>query len=185
MDGRAADGTQEFWLYGPDSQTARLEVFSGTGQPVTDIGIVVAQHGEVETSVSYPTRTWWRGQAQEAPNAFVGPSCGVPDISPAAVLSATFREDLACGLFTDEGTQYVDGVNAIKLVSVRTVQGVASTDAVWVDPASYLPVRWAESQGTVSVFDDDFRWLPPTSANLAQLTAPIPAGFRQVPPPQH
>jgi hypothetical protein len=31
------------------------------------------------------------------------------------------------------------------------------------------------------LLDYDYRWLPPSSANLAQLTVPIPAGFRQFP----
>ena len=59
---------------------------------------------------------------------------------------------------------------------------------IWVDPSSYLPVRLtgrvqlilggAAKQGTTTL-TVDFRWLPPTSANLKELTAPIPKGFRQ------
>ena len=30
----------------------------------------------------------------------------------------------------------------------------------------------------------DIRWLPPTPANLAELTVPIPAGFTRIAPPQ-
>jgi hypothetical protein len=193
---RATDGRQEYWLYqekGPDSQS-RIETFSGTGQPVTDIAIVVALPAEVETSVSYPTKTWWRGQAAEAPAPLIGPLCGPPVDSdqPAAVLSADIRQELACGRLTDEGTQYVDRVGAIKLVSVRIVPGVKPpetvTMTVWVDPISYLPVRlrYAQNQAgkVLSDSDSDYRWLPPTSANLAQLRVPIPAGFRQVPRPQ-
>ena len=38
-----------------------------------------------------------------------------------------------------------------------------------------------ENAGTLTI---DFRWLPPTSANLKKLTAPIPNGFREVGQPE-
>ena len=34
-----------------------------------------------------------------------------------------------------------------------------------------------QDAGTLTI---DFRWLPPTRANLRELTAPIPPGFREV-----
>jgi hypothetical protein len=37
-----------------------------------------------------------------------------------------------------------------------------------------------QDAGTLTI---DFRWLPPTSANLKELTAPIPSGFREVSQP--
>jgi hypothetical protein len=195
MDMRATDGTYEFWFYqGTDSQLGRSETFSGTGQPVTDYGAVVTKKvgvtkkASVATSVSYSTKTWWREPGLEPPYFLtVTTSCTHPvdTYQPAVVLSAEIRGLLACGDLTDQGTQYVDGVDAIKLVgSVRTVvakRSVTATATVWVDPASYLPVRWALSRGRVSLLDYDYRWLPPSSANLAQLTVPIPAGFRQFP----
>jgi hypothetical protein len=59
-----------------------------------------------------------------------------------------------------------------------------------VDPATYLPMRYLatfgppvfKAHGTIQA---DFRWLRPTRANLAAaFNVPIPAGFKQVPPPQ-
>ena len=85
--------------------------------------------------------------------------------------------------------QQVDGVNALKLVSVqrsrlgpeKTLRSITTT--IWVDPATYLPVRlttqWTRPLVSVPM-RLDFRWLPPTSANLALLTVRIPPGFTQV-----
>jgi hypothetical protein len=91
---------------------------------------------------------------------------------------------LKCGMFTAAGRQWVDGVDAIKLTGHTPAAGTT----IWVDPSSYLPVRLtgrvqlilggAAKQGTTTL-TVDFRWLPPTSANLKELTAPIPKGFRQ------
>jgi hypothetical protein len=105
-------------------------------------------------------------------------------------VAAGLREDLACGALSSEGMQQVDGVNALKLVSVqRSRLGPKTlgtiTTIIWVDPATYLPVRLTTqwTRPIVSVPDRfDFRWLPPTSANLALLTVRIPPGFTQVHP---
>jgi len=52
----------------------------------------------------------------------------------------------------------------------------------WVNATTYLPFRFtATSSGPA--FQMRLRWLPPTTANLARLNVPIPAGFTQVPPP--
>jgi hypothetical protein len=66
----------------------------------------------------------------------------------------------------------VDGVDAIKMT------GSAGQLTLWVNPTTYLPVRF-----TVGPLQNDFQWLRPTPANLALLRVPVPAGFRQVPPP--
>lgn len=78
-------------------------------------------------------------------------------------------------------------VNALKLVSVQQQrQGkvlATLTRIIWVDPATYLPVRltnqWTRPMVSVPM-RFDIRWLPPTSVNLAQLTVRIPPGFTQV-----
>ena len=50
---------------------------------------------------------------------------------------------------------------------------------MWVNPATYLPVRY-----DVGGSQTDYQWLTPTAAHLALLDLPIPAGFKQVPPTQ-
>jgi hypothetical protein len=98
-----------------------------------------------------------------------------------AYWAADIKKALSCGEYTTSGTGRVDGVNAIKLIPVRP--GVMSA-VLWVDPSTYLPVRVATEIGERPTGQvKDVQWLPPTAANLADLTAPIPAGFVQVPPP--
>jgi hypothetical protein len=99
-------------------------------------------------------------------------------------IAAGLRGYLACGTLSYQGKQQVDGVNALKLVSVQQQrQGkilATLTTIIWVDPATYLPVRltnqWTRPMVSVPM-RFDIRWLPPTSVNLAQLTVRIPPGF--------
>jgi hypothetical protein len=210
---RATDGTAERWFYlGPQGSSNRYETFSGSGQPGMDIGVAATPASRTITWVGYRTRTWWRMEqaATPAPQPAAQDSCssqipvGLDAYQSPAVLVANIREALACGQLTNEGTQYAGGVNAIKLVSVRafhvqmrnpalkhtTNLTVTVTTTLWVDPASYLPVRWAQDGKVtgrkgmvVPSVDEDVQWLRPASANLAQLTVPIPPGFTQVSPP--
>jgi hypothetical protein len=100
----------------------------------------------------------------------------------------------------------VDGVNALKLVSVSTEtfksSGCAAiaqgqpllarcpstttkdtvTETIRVGPATCLPVRMARTSSVYLGVAYNIRWLPPTRTNLALLTVPIPAGFTQVAP---
>lgn len=100
--------------------------------------------------------------------------------------AATIRKALGCGKFTTSGTERVDGVNAIKLTPVRPG---AAHEVLWVDPATYLPVRVAyetrrSPKGPFTLGQLwDVQLLLPTAANLARLTMHIPAGFVQVPAP--
>ena len=96
---------------------------------------------------------------------------------------------MSCGLFRLDGRQQVDGVEAIKLVSVPQ-RSLPARETVWVNAATYLPVRvnagWVPSHGPRSVITYDYRWLPPTKANLATWhaavrRATIPPGFRLLP----
>jgi hypothetical protein len=204
---RATDGTAERWFYlGPQGSANRFEVFSAPGQPGMDIGVAATPASRTITWVFYRTKTWWRMRqaAAPAPQPAAQKSCSsqIPvsldvDESP-AVLVANIREALACGQLTNEGTQYVNGVAAIKLVSVHILRvklragtiTITTRTTLWVDPASYLPVRWAEDwrvTGRTRIVrtsvNEDVEWLTPTSANLAQLAVPIPPGFRQVSQP--
>ncbi len=87
---------------------------------------------------------------------------------------------LKCGMFTVAGRQWVDGVDAIKLTGHKPAAGTT----IWVDPSSYLPVRLTgrvqlntggneKQDATLTI---DFRWLPPTRANLQGADRADPEG---------
>ena len=127
----------------------------------------------------YGNDTWWTAPAQggqggsgPAPSGCIqgheislggGAGNGWP---------AFIRSQLACGAYTVAGRQVIDGVNTIKIT------GASGQFIFWVDPATYLPV-----QMTMGPNQTEFRWLPATPANLAQLKVTVPAGFRHVPAP--
>ena len=126
----------------------------------------------------YGNDTWWTapppgGQGGTGP----GPGCirgdeialggGAGNGWPAFI-----RSQLACGAYTVAGRQVIDGMDTIKIT------GASGRFTFWVDPATYLPV-----QANLGQRQTDFRWLPATPANLAQLKVTVPAGFRHVPAP--
>jgi hypothetical protein len=57
------------------------------------------------------------------------------------------------------------------------------TEYLWVDASTYLPLHDVTTfgpPGGATHAVEDFQYLPATPANLAKLTPPIPAGFKQV-----
>lgn len=171
------------------------EGISATGALVfhNTIRTVTRRSGRQVTEVfgaAYPARTRWhtivRGQSGPAP-----PVCQMGLVAPSG---SNWRADLSkllsCGLFRLDGRQQVDGAEAIKLVSVPR-RSLPARETVWVNAATYLPVRvsagWVPAHGPRSVITYDYRWLPPTRANLAAWhaavrRATIPPGFRLLPP---
>jgi hypothetical protein len=208
MDLRAADGSAETWISsGPAGPESRTKMAWPPGQVYFDTGTNLKT--DTVTGVNYRTKTWNRftspGPSQPYPPPTSCRQVGQPDDTATfvmrltlATLAASIREALACGQWSSDGTQHVGGVDAIKLVSVSTVhlsdptqhthapgETLRFTTTAWVDSASYLPLRWMQ---TILVNgkkvpgpppEYNIQWLPPTSANLAQLTVPIPAGFTQ------
>jgi len=178
------------WYHGPDSNgPLREQVFTAAGQPVFDRVVVQTPYLYTTTIVDYQSRTWWRVAQHVTP--WIPPpastlTCG--DVESFAInwdptyWAADIRKALSCGEYTTRGTEQVDRVYAIKLTPVQTGPMAA---VLWVDPATYLPVRVAgEFQGRPDGQIEDVQWLPPTAANLAKLTTPIPSGFVQVPAPR-
>jgi hypothetical protein len=163
------------WSYRGITKTS---AFTAAGQRVFDERIAVVHGGGGATvAVIYRGATWWRATIRPVPGAKLGsPRCGPRVQMGAGGWPAFIREELACGEYTLDGRQRVDGVDAIKITGNRGL------DTLWVNPATYLPVRAIFTFGRVRV-QTDFRWLSPTRARLARLGVPVPAGFRQVPPP--
>src|ERR1022692_2428209 len=196
----APGGSLNVWLYnGPQGMITRTSDLSSQGQPYSDLEGSVTSAGTTITLVSYPAKAWSRYTDSATPPPASPPaSCSeqIP-LSVTAydlpVLTADIHQALACGQLTNEGTERVNGVDTIKLVSVGTLtepKGVTitTTTTLWVDSVNYLPVRWqfasdaSASQQPGSQGPVDISWLAPTSANLALLTVQIPPGFTQIPP---
>jgi hypothetical protein len=165
----------EWWYRG----TGKTSAYTATGQPVLKVKNTTAVGGQATTvAVNYRDATWWRATSQ-VPPAAAAPAprgCGGPgiDVGPGG-WPAFIRYQLSCGGYTAGGRQRIDGVSAIKIT------GGKGLTVLWVNPATYLPVRVVS--GGQQPIQTDFRWLPPTPGHLAQLSLPVPAGFRQVPPP--
>jgi hypothetical protein len=179
----------EVWVH---DGVLRQEGMTSAGRIVYDASIdtVTTSAGEHTTGgdgVDYRNKTWWHtvsrigvgdgNPALSCRNVFVPVAIGLP-----VDWAAQLRAAAACGSYRVVGRQLVNGVNAIKLEMV--IQGrIARADGqtFWVDPSTYLPLRM-ESRGTNSSVVSEFRWLPPTAANVAKVQVPIPAGFTKVAP---
>jgi hypothetical protein len=158
------------WKYGTRSRNL---VDTASGQPVTDSW---AQTGVSQTLVLYPDRVWARYGFTPRPWSF---ACAAyaqtfPILAEAGPvdLSSIIKSGLRCGVFRVAGHQRVDGIDTIKLTG-SSYHG-RPTVTLWVNSRTYLPV-----QGTGFGTSMKFRWLPPTQANLAQLTGTIPPGFHR------
>ncbi|GEM_PF-1181082 len=191
---RGAGGTTtaQEWSYGDQWRSITN---SPAGQPAYDEGL---SRG-IYTVVSYPARDWARQRESGRVAApALGPSgcepaiagfplfpSGLPVIDvPAGSLTTAvarnLRAAISCGALAWAGRQRVDGIEAIKLTS-RAGSPIAET--IWVSPGTYLPVRVvmrAASGQPGPLQAADITWLEPTAQNLARLTVPVPAGFRQV-----
>jgi hypothetical protein len=197
--GKSTTTTAEEWSNGDQW---RLVTYSPDGRPLYDEGF---GSSSLYTLVNYQARTWARqhglGPGARGVSVLPGqPGCqptpaaaspllfayGLPGTgSSASSLPSTVARELraavSCGSLTSAGRQRVDGIETIELTS-----GPSSpvSETVWVSQSTYLPVRAVVrlSFGKLPGREQtaDFTWLPPTAQNLAKLTVPIPAGFRQV-----
>jgi hypothetical protein len=109
------------------------------------------------TAVSYQTHVW--GTAAVAVQA--------------ATLPGT-TELKACLKYGQWHIVPHGGLAGDKLIELADVQGY---ERLWVSSASYLPVRLISTGPGADTITFTFRFLPPTAANQAALTPPIPKGF--------
>jgi hypothetical protein len=167
-------GSTVTWAYQGSWKTS---AFTAAGQPVfSERTTHVAGRSET-VAVIYPNATWWRATA--APPAGRTPACP-PGITTGLTVifrwAVFIRDELRCGGYRIDGRQRVDGVDAVKLTGGKALA------VLWVNPATYLPVRAISGFGQGRA-QTDFRWLSPAQASLSQLSLRVPAGFRQIPPP--
>jgi hypothetical protein len=198
--------TSEEWSYGGQW---RFMAGRSDGLLAFDVGFSTSSG---YTEVSFKQRTWARARELNlsAPSAVAGPLAPMPTPTPTSgahgcdqgsanltwllhpeggtsaswlpgTVATTLRNAVSCGTLTVAGQQTVDGIAAIELSSSP---GSQLAETVWVNPATYLPVRIVVHPfpGKPTWESADIAWLPPTAQNLARLTVPIPAGFRRVSP---
>jgi hypothetical protein len=165
------------WQY----QDSAVDVAStATGQPVFAEQSTATARRETESEVSYRDATWWRAtQALNLGAQVPAPPCSQQGDPDPGSWPAYIRQELSCGRYHQDGRQRVDGIDAVKLTGDR------GRLVIWIDAATYLPVRETDSMGPPGVgpVQIDFRWFPVTAASLAHLKVRVPAGFRQVQPP--
>ncbi len=190
------------WLYRDQS---RQQGLTSAGEPVWDtVSHRTTSDGQASQvasyGIDYQASTWWRAQpAAQQPAPAVrgcdaagrraGPFTRAPWLAAPRDWTALIRSALRCGSYKIVKHQQIDGQAAIKLVPadrpLRALAGLRQT--LWVAPSTYLPVRveWAwpaiGSHRPRSVASD-FVWRKPSKASLAQLTAPVPGGFRKLGP---
>lgn len=202
FSGKTTTTTAEEWSYG---KQWRLITYSSPGHPAYDEG---STDSSVYTLVSYLTKTWAREPGLGRPAPFPSGSAaakhgcvpafadfpllfrfGLPGIgsygsSLPSTVATELRTAVSCGTLEVAGRQQVGGAEAIELKS-RPNSLIAET--IWVSPGTYLPVRVdiRSTPGGPGVHQTaNIAWLPPTTQNLAKLTVPVPAGFRQVTYPE-
>jgi hypothetical protein len=147
---------------------------------VTDVLNSTSHGRDIAVNVMYPLRAW-SVSTSPATGAPLSPdSCQIsplPAAAPAAGWKKVIESGLRCGAFAVDGRQRVDGIDAIRLTG-RHFRPAGTM--LWIDPRSYLPVELATHLFKGDEERTEFRWLPPTRANLALLSPPIPPGFRRL-----
>ena len=180
---------------------ARTQGFTPSGRLAIEIGPSMATRptGSLPPpaiiAVNPATRTWYHPIIPLATYKIHDITCTNEGVDWLAVslaserrLTALISKALSCHLFRADGQQVVDGILTRRLAAtpalMKQIHGeagdVGKTMTLWVDSATYLPVRLALSHAEQT----DFGWLKPTPANLSLLQVKVPAGFRnvQVPP---
>jgi hypothetical protein len=170
-----AGGYELLWAY---HHATKLSAFTATGQHVFNERISVGKGSLATTVMTYTSHTWWTAHsARPAVTGSASASClpggeirlnGNPNAWPDFIHS-----QLACGAYTVAGRQELGGVDALKITAA------SGQITLWVNPATYLPMRLERGDLT----QVNFQWLAPTRANLAMLNMPVPASFHQVVPP--
>jgi hypothetical protein len=106
------------------------------------------------------------------------------DIGPGAIFDPhTLVSDISSGAWQVVGRTQLDGQQAIELSETDRGDNNTALEPLpvrlWVNAQTYLPIRLVigVGGGGQGIAVQDFRYLPPTPANLALLRVPIPAGY--------
>ena len=115
--------------------------------------------------------TWSRFTAQVPASTDVGAGGW---FNPAVLIRG-----IANGAWRVVGRTELDGQQALKLSETGHGPDVIEPLPVllWVNAQTYLPIRMVVGAASTGMAVQEFRYLPPTPANLALLQVPIPPGY--------
>jgi hypothetical protein len=179
--GQATGPTTRSWSDLSNSQ-AVLEILGPDGSPQT---VMVQGSSGTVAVISYKDRAWWTAPSFSGANG--------QTLSPTIESAQGQIQDLEAALA--KGTmqiiaraQSVDDQTTIELAGSELPSALGEQLTIWINESTYLPVQarsvdslptsLAPSGGLET--DTTYQWVPPTAANLAQLTPSIPAGFPQL-----
>ena len=151
--------------------TAWVDIATGACRADTSVGgkptLTVFVEDRQAVIIDYVNSQWWSQDSE-------GVTCA--PLTPQAI-----EQDVATGRYMLAGEDFIDGRQALRLVSTTTTSGLhpmTKPTTLWVDATTYLPIQ---STSTGHVIDTtDFAWLPATTANQAMLKITLPAGFQHV-----
>jgi hypothetical protein len=159
--------------------------YTSSGRPYFSLTVTRVPGGLQMVTVQYEHR--FVGYQDELMGARTARDCG----TAAAVLStvevnpgdmtnwpATIRALLGCHVLKVAGHQRAGRTDLIRFVQAQADYPMT----LLVNPSTFLPSRMvvtSSQPGQAWTTTTEFGSLPPTRANLAHLSAPIPAGFTQ------
>jgi hypothetical protein len=115
------------------------------------------------SDVDYPSRSWSEQNDRSVLVALPG------DL-------ATLRTEIQSGGWTAGSVATVDGRPAIELTWHDTVAS-GRAHKLWIDAGTHLPIKEVYQGGVLGSVESDYRFLPSSTANLAQLAPSAPDGF--------
>ena len=182
----------EEWSYG---KQIRITSSCDSGKPLMDESANLTGLSKTtgladvhSLTVDYSRSTWSNGTGiAPMTSATCGNNHGpetvaiLLDPQPASIQSSV-KEAVKVGAFKVIGHQQINGKDTIALQL-----GAQTGPSLWIDPSTYLPVRWTlpsvtGPHGATLHETADYAWLPVTAANLANLSVTIPKGFHQTKP---
>ncbi len=188
------------WDYGV---SVREKLFNAQGALTSDVSAVV-RHGLRERRfVDYSQKTWTQDSIRAdrvgysgSARSMVGELLHLSKPGTSSRVRTVIRPVITNGkqLFKITLTGSPDEGGIATLPQFTDSQefpadsiGRSYTETVWIDQATYLPVRVTlTGRGGRVLASQTFAWLTPDHANLAELTpAPVPAGFVEQNQPAH
>jgi hypothetical protein len=193
-------GSIDEWDYG---LSTRQKTLNAQGGPLDDSSVLVSNGQLVSMDVDYTARTWSQGSIPLAQVGERGPAfaaqqaqqlLGWQDPSLHTVVTRVTVDGRPMFEVTQHQSAQTDPspygmplgpMFASPSYEPSLTYSGAFTIAVWIDAATYLPVRvvYATAPGGRVFLAESMQWLTPSAANLTQVTtAPVPPGFTQTTP---